>query len=90
MAEIAQLSFFDAETAQDYQRQQRDAELEALMWKHIGAKATRQWQAREAKLKAELDAILTKPLAPEMPAARERIFARVQAKTKPLSNDYTF
>jgi hypothetical protein len=89
MADDTQMTLFDAESARQYQRQQHDAEREALLMKIIGTKATKQWQQKLAKEQAELDAILKKPLTPRLQTARDRIFAQALAATDPAKNPYT-
>jgi hypothetical protein len=89
MADVTQLSFFNAEAAHEYQRQQRNAELEALMIKHIGTAATRRWQKRVAKEQADMATFMQGyQRSPEMQAAIDQMRAEVLASTKPLSNDY--
>jgi DnaJ-class molecular chaperone len=88
MAEITQLSFFNAEAARVYQRKQREAELEALMIQYIGAEATKKWHEKQRKLRAKLDAIYSQPSTPRMERVKAEIFAEVMATVKPLSNDY--
>lgn len=83
-----QLSFFDEEANRQHQRQQRKAELDALMIQHIGLEATVQWYEKKNKRHAKLEAILSQPLRPDLQAAVDALRAKVMASVKPfLANE---
>ena len=83
-----QLSFFDAEAAYEYQRQQKQAELDALMLSIIGPEETKKWHAKNARMRAKLDEAYSKPISPHIQASIDEMRANIRAATKPLADDF--
>ncbi len=88
MTKTTQLSLFDADAARAYQRQQRQAELKALMIQYIGEEATKKWYAKQKSLRQKLDAIYSQPLRPDLQASLDALQAEVMATARPINNDY--
>jgi hypothetical protein len=88
MAEI-QLSFFDissfdAEATCDYRRKQRRAEVDAWLVELLGPEEARKRRAQQARRRAKLDAILSKPLRPDLQASMDKLRAEMLASAKPF------
>jgi DnaJ-class molecular chaperone len=89
MAET-QLSFFDADAARDYQRQQKKAELDAWLLDILGPEGFKKRQTKLARQKAKLDTFLNQPRAPHIQAIADKMFAEVLASAKPyLADEFT-
>ena len=83
-----QLSFFDVDAAREYQRKQKEAELDTWLESLIGTAEVKKWRAKNARMKAKLDEIDRMPLSTEMKEAADRIRAKVLAATKPLTDEF--
>ena len=85
-----QLSFFDAPAAREYQRKQRDVDLDALLIQHLGVDGAQKWHDKQNKRKAKLDVFMQGyQRSPETQATIDRVFAKTLASAKPfLAHEY--
>lgn len=88
MHETQQLSLFDSIAAENYQKEQTEAEMIEWAESHLALRDFKRWKAKYNKEKAWCEQPLP-PLRADIQATVDRLFAEIMASVKPyLADEY--
>jgi DnaJ family protein C protein 3 len=84
-----QLELFDDSVAKKHKKIREQAEMDAFLLKHLGARGSKRWKEKDAKLTAVFEEARQRPLRPDLAAKFEEVKQRylVQKPIPPFLTD---